>query len=347
MAKPIQIRMGGYGPPTTGFSRVAEIHRRPPGEAVRRPHRRQVCLEHHGFRLQGRGNPVAGRERHAHARLPVVELSHRPRAGAELRRSAVPVPRQRSRARRDGRRARRIPRRKIEERGRTTASSAGTRTASATSPTACARSARRPTSRACASACCRARSRSAPSNCSARAADHGPHRSDRMIKAGTHRRAGKPADQHGHLRRAQVSPLPHPQQSFLHFAADLPAPPAFDCWPADLQEAMRRGGHGFGRLPARPRGRGRRDVAARDRRAGLRIHRAGGCRQGCVRGRGAAALSETATAHGADMGACSAPIAPFLSSARTATAPTIKTYGECGAASRQRLPDSRRCRPGG
>ena len=67
--------------------------------------------------------------------------------------------------------------------------------------------------------------------------DHGPHRRDPHDQGRRDRRPGKPADQHGHLRRAQVPPLPHHQQSFLHFAADLPAP-------ADLR-----------RLAGRPQGR--------------------------------------------------------------------------------------------
>ena len=241
MTNPIPIRMGGYGPPTTGFSKSMKFIGDKPGAAVRRPHRRQVLLEHHGFRLQGRGNRVAGRERAAHARLPVVELSHRPRAGIELRRPAVPVPRQRACPRRDGRRARQAPRAGDREQDAISASSAGTRTASATSPTACAPSARRPTSRACTSACCRARSRSAPSSCSARR----PQIMDltdaiRMIKAGE--------------IDAQENPLTntvtygvHKFHRFHtisnHFYISRPIflhRPTFDGWPADLKEAMQR-----------------------------------------------------------------------------------------------------------
>ena len=127
-------------------------------------------------------------------------------------------------ARGDGRRARR--RARAQDRGarRTTASSAGSRTASGTSPTACARcTARRPGGH-CASACCRARCRRAPSNCWARSPmPHGPDRGDRDDQGRHHRRAGEPALQHGDLRRAQVPPLPHAEQPLLHLAADLPA----------------------------------------------------------------------------------------------------------------------------
>ena len=65
------------------------------------------------------------------------------------------------------------------------------------------------------------------------AADHGPHRRDPHDQGRRDRRPGEPAHQHRHLRRAQVPPLPHHQQSFLHFAADLPAP-------ADLRRLARR-----------------------------------------------------------------------------------------------------------
>src|SRR5438105_12975571 len=70
---------------------IAEIHRRAAGKAVRRSHRGEIHLEHHGFRLSRRGYFVAGRARAADARLPVVELSDRPRARAWFRRPTVPV----------------------------------------------------------------------------------------------------------------------------------------------------------------------------------------------------------------------------------------------------------------
>ena len=82
MANPIAIRMGGYGPPTTGFSQAMKLI----GDKLVAQFGDRIdvkyCLEHHGLRLQGRGHLVAGRERSAHARLSVVELPHRPRAGA-------------------------------------------------------------------------------------------------------------------------------------------------------------------------------------------------------------------------------------------------------------------------
>ncbi len=78
MANPITIRMGGYGPPTTSFSKSLKLIGDTSRGRVRRPHRREVCLEHHGFRLSRRGDFVAGRGRRAHARLSIVELSDRP-----------------------------------------------------------------------------------------------------------------------------------------------------------------------------------------------------------------------------------------------------------------------------
>ncbi len=45
-----------------------------------------------------------------------------------------------------------------------------------------------------------------------------------MIKAGTLGRAGKSARQHRHLRRAQVPQIPHAQLSLLYFAPGVPAP---------------------------------------------------------------------------------------------------------------------------
>ena len=52
MSNPIQIRMGGYGPPTTGFSKALKFIGDRLEAAVRRPRRHQLRLEHHGFRLR-------------------------------------------------------------------------------------------------------------------------------------------------------------------------------------------------------------------------------------------------------------------------------------------------------
>ena len=54
---------------------------------------------------------------------------------------------------------------------------------------------------------------------------HGPDRSDRHDQGRHAGRAGKSARQYGDLWRAQVSQVPHADQSFLYFTADLPASP--------------------------------------------------------------------------------------------------------------------------
>ena len=56
MTKPIQIRMGGYGPPTTGFSKALKFIGDKLQAAVRRRRRDRLRLEHHGSRLQGQGH---------------------------------------------------------------------------------------------------------------------------------------------------------------------------------------------------------------------------------------------------------------------------------------------------
>ena len=53
---------------------------------------------------------------------------------------------------------------------------------------------------------------------------HGPHRSDRHDQGRHSGRAGKSARQHRHLWRAQVPQIPHAHLSFLYFAPHLPAP---------------------------------------------------------------------------------------------------------------------------
>src|SRR5256885_9109843 len=96
---------------------IAEIHWRPAGETVRRPHRREIRLEHHGFRLSRRGHLVAGRTRATDAWLPVVELPDRPRARTRVRRSAVLVFKERDRARQRGWSTRQISRGEDREAG--------------------------------------------------------------------------------------------------------------------------------------------------------------------------------------------------------------------------------------
>ena len=53
---------------------------------------------------------------------------------------------------------------------------------------------------------------------------HGPHRSDRHDQGRHARRAGKSARQYRHLWRAQVPQIPHAHLSLLYFARHLPAP---------------------------------------------------------------------------------------------------------------------------
>src|SRR6516225_7179375 len=54
-----------------------------------------------------------------------------------------------------------------------------------------------------------------------RPAAHGFDRGGSDDRGGDDRRAGKPAQQHSHLRGPQVPPLPHLDRSFLYIAADL------------------------------------------------------------------------------------------------------------------------------
>ena len=152
----------------------------------------------------------------------------------ELRRSAVPVRATTTRraarwtARSAGGSSRRSRARRIS------ASSAGTRTASATSPTACAPIRMPADLKGIAHPRAAEPDPEAHLRASRRHADdHGPHRRHPHDQGRRDRRPGKPAHQHRHLRRAQVPPLPHHQQSFLHLAADLPAP-------ADVRRLARR-----------------------------------------------------------------------------------------------------------
>ena len=149
MANPIPIRMGGYGPPTTGFSKSMKFI----GDRLEKQFGDRIDVKYcwnimdFGYKaeeilwLVESGLLTLGYQSSSYLTDRVPELSF------------VDLPflfaRQRPRARRDGRRARPAARAGDREQVRTSASSAGTRTASATSPTASAPSARRPTSRAC------------------------------------------------------------------------------------------------------------------------------------------------------------------------------------------------------
>ena len=104
----------------------------------------------------------------------------------------------------------------------------------------------------------------------ARPHDHGPHRRDPHDQGRRDRRPGKPAHQHRHLRRAQVPPLPHPQQSFLHLAADLPAP-------ADLRCLARRPEGGDAEGGRRNPSRSSASFTSRKKRTPKRAIKAEGC----------------------------------------------------------------------
>src|ERR1700693_5027969 len=85
MSNPIHIRMGGYGPATTGFSRALKLIGDRLAGQIGGPVAHQICLEHHGPGLPGRRHIVAGGAWAADARLSIEQLSDRPRSGARLR----------------------------------------------------------------------------------------------------------------------------------------------------------------------------------------------------------------------------------------------------------------------
>ena len=107
-----------------------------------------------------------------------------------------------------------------------------------------------------------------------RPAAHGSDRGDRSDQGRHHRRAGKPVRQHRDLRRAQVSPLPHRDQPLLHFAADFFASPGVRRLAARFAARHARRHRARRRIPARAGHRGRPRGARRDPRRGLRDHRA-------------------------------------------------------------------------
>ena len=257
MTDPITIRMGGYGPPTTGFSRALKLIGDTLAAEFGDRDRREVCLEHHGFRLSRRRHPLAGRRRRAHARLPVVELSDRPRARAWLRRSAVPVRAARPGARRDGRRARPLSRRQDRSaRELSHPRLVRERFSPDLEPPAHRAHAAGPQGHAHP----RAAERGPGAHLRAarlRPAAHGSDRGDRSDQGRHHRRAGEPVRQHGDLRRAQVSPLPHRDQPLLHFAADFFASPGLRRLAAGLAARHARRDRARRRIPARAGHRGR------------------------------------------------------------------------------------------
>src|SRR3954467_10217389 len=111
MAKAIQIRMGGYGPASTGFSKALKFI----GERLESRFGDRVEVKYvwnimdFGYRAEdilwlGEKGPLT-------PRYPTPALSPRPRGGAGLRRPAVPVLAPRYRAIGHRRQARTIPRR--------------------------------------------------------------------------------------------------------------------------------------------------------------------------------------------------------------------------------------------
>ena len=88
MSAAIPIRMAGYGPPTTGFSKALKFI----GDKLQAQFGGRVAIDYvwnimdHGHKAEDILTLVENGE--IHARLPVVELSDRPRAGTGLCRSA-------------------------------------------------------------------------------------------------------------------------------------------------------------------------------------------------------------------------------------------------------------------
>ena len=95
-----------------------------------------------------------------------------------------------------------------------------------------------------------------------------------MIKAGTLGRAGKSARQYRYLRRAQVSQVPYAHLSFLYFAPDFPAPRLVRRLAGRPEARDAEGGDRSGHLPTQTRGGGTRAVAQDHRGCRLRDRRA-------------------------------------------------------------------------
>ena len=106
------------------------------------------------------------------------------------------------------------------------------------------------------------------------AAALGPDRGDRGDQGGHHRRAGKSVRQHGDVSRAQVSQIPLGDEPLLHLAADLPASRLVRGVAAGSAGRDARGGHRRGRVSARAGDRGGRERAQGARRRRLRDRRA-------------------------------------------------------------------------
>ena len=110
-----------------------------------------------------------------------------------------------------------------------------------------------------------------------------------MIKAGSIDAQENPLSEYGDLRRAQISPLPHPLQPLLHFAADLSPSHGVRrlARRSAARHAQRRDRRD--RFPARTARAGRGGCAKGDRGGRLRHRRAHDRGARCLCRRGAAA----------------------------------------------------------
>src|ERR1043165_3540763 len=96
-----------------------------------------------------------------------------------------------------------------------------------------------------------------PSEVQARASALRSHRGDRRHQGRHHRRAREPVREYGHVSRAQISSLSFGDEPLLCLAPDLPASAVVRRVAAGLAGRNARSGHGLDRVPARPRrGRG-------------------------------------------------------------------------------------------
>src|SRR6266545_3097225 len=148
----IQIRMGGYGPATTGFSRALKLI----GDRLTAQFGDRVDVKYvwNIMDLGYRAEDILWLVEHGLLTLGYQSSSYLTDRVPELGLVDLPFLFSSTEAARAGRRSRAGSRS-----GSTTASSATSRTASGISRTARGRCARQRTSPACASGCCRARSR--------------------------------------------------------------------------------------------------------------------------------------------------------------------------------------------
>ncbi len=139
MSDPIQIRMGGYGPATTGFSRALKMI----GDRLEAEFGDRVQIKYvwNIMELGYRADDILWLVEHGLLTLGYQSSSYLTDRVPELGFVDLPFLFADTQvgARRDGRRARRSARAQDRGAGRTTASSAGSRTASGTSPTGCGR----------------------------------------------------------------------------------------------------------------------------------------------------------------------------------------------------------------